>query len=227
MGQAGVRHTRHEVHLGQAALGHLVPGHDFAVAVAHDLHVDALVIGVGIAVVSPEECADAHFVPGGGEGLHAVRRDPDDLLGAQFIGGLIAQLLIGEGLKGDAAALLVLAHQDRETPQFVPGGDDALRRQQQDGGGAVDDILRVADALQQGVLLVDKRGGQLRGVDLAVAHGHELVAVVGEVRLYQLFGVVDDADGGDGVQSQVGPHQQGLGVCVADAADAAASVEVR
>ena len=84
----------------------------------------------------------------------------------------------------------------------------------------------MADALIQAALLVDEGGGQLGGVDRAGAHGHELVAVVGEVALHQLLGVVDDAHGGDGVQPQVGAHQQGLGVRVADAADAAAAVEL-
>ena len=48
-----------------------------------------------------------------------------------------------------------------------------------------------------------------------------------EVVLHQGLGVVDDAHGGDGVHPQVGAHQQGLGVGVADAADAGAAVEVR
>ena len=52
------------------------------------------------------------------------------------------------------------------------------------------------------------------------------MAVVGKIPLDQLLGVVDDAHRGDGVQSQVGPYQQGLGVSVADAADAAAPVEI-
>ena len=82
------------------------------------------------------------------------------------------------------------------------------------------------NAVHQVVLLVDEGGGQLGGVDLARAHGHELVAVVGEVFLDQLLRIVDDAHRGDGVQAQVGPHQQGLGVGVADAADAALAVKL-
>ena len=150
----------------------------------------------------------------------------DDFLGAQLIAGLVAQLLIREGLEGDAVAVLVFAHQHRKPSQLVAGGDDAVPGQQQNGGRAVDDFLGVADALHQGVLLVDKGGGQFRGVDLAVALGHELMAVVREVGLHQRIGIVDDANGGDGVQAQMGPHQQGLGVGIGDAADAAAPVEI-
>jgi hypothetical protein len=46
-----------------------------------------------------------------------------------------------------------------------------------------------------------------------------------EVGPDQLVGVVDDAHGGNGKEAQVGADQQGLGVRVADAADAAGAVE--
>ena len=81
----------------------------------------------------------------------------------------------------------------------------------------------MADALHQRILLIDESGSQLRSVDIAAALCHELVAVVGEVGLHQLLRIVDDAHGGDGVQAQMGPHQQRLGVRIADAADTAAS----
>ena len=42
--------------------------------------------------------------------------------------------------------------------------------------GAVDQLLRVADAGDEVALLIDEGGGQLGGVDLPGAHGHELVA---------------------------------------------------
>ena len=151
----------------------------------------------------------------------------DDLPGAQLVLVVIAQLVIGEGLKGDTVAILVPAHQHRQTAQLVPGGDDAILGENQDGGGAFDHVLGVADALHQGVLLVDQPGHQLGGVDGAAAHGHELMAPLGEIGLDQLVGVADDANHGDGVKPQVGAHQQGLGVRVADAADAALPVEIR
>ncbi len=133
--------------------------------------------------------------------------------------------MIGEGLEGDAAALLVLADEHRQAAQAVPGGVDALGCEDEDGHGALDLLLGVTDAGDQVVLLVDEGGHQLRGVDLAGAHGHELVAVVGKVALHQLLGVLDDAHGGDGVQPQVGAHQQGLGIRVADAANARLPME--
>ena len=75
--------------------------------------------------------------------------------------------------------------------------------------------------------LVDERGHQLRGVHRARSHGHELPAAVGEIRFHQLFGVVDGAHGGQAERSQVRAHQKRLGIGVAYASDAGASVEVR
>ena len=60
VGNAGIRHARYIVDLRQAPALHLVARHDLAVAAAHDLHIDALVVGVGVAVVGPEEGADLH-----------------------------------------------------------------------------------------------------------------------------------------------------------------------
>ena len=47
------------------------------------------------------------------------------------------------------------------------------------------------------------------------------MAVLGEIVLHQGLGVVDEADGHDAVDAQMGADQQGLGIGVADAADAA------
>ena len=168
-----------------------------------------------------------HLVPSGGEGFHTVRRQAHDLLGAQLIAGLIPQLLVGEGFEGDTVAVLVFPYQHREPAQLVPGGDDAVRGQQQDGHGAVDDLLGVADALHQGILLVDESSSQLGGVDETVALGHELMARIGEVGLHQFLSVIDDAHRGDGVQPQVGTHQQRLRIHIRDAADAAVSMEIQ
>ena len=52
------------------------------------------------------------------------------------------------------------------------------------------------------------------------------MVVIGIERIQQFGGVIDDPHGGDGVEPEMGTHQQGLGVAVADAADAAAAVEI-
>ena len=54
-----------------------------------------------------------------------------------------------------------------------------------------------------------------------------LMAAVGEIVRHQLLGIVDLPHGGDGVGAQVRADQQGLGVGIADAADADAAGKVR
>ena len=81
VGQTGVRHARHEVHVRHGAGFHFLAGHDLAVAVAHDLHVDALIIGVGVAVIGPEKAADLHFLTRRRDGLIAVPGQGHDLTG--------------------------------------------------------------------------------------------------------------------------------------------------
>ena len=127
--------------------------------------------------------------------------------------------MIGKGFKGHAAAVLIFAHQHRQPAQGVPGGDDgAVLIQNQNGHGAFNLLLGMVNALHQRILLVNKRRYQLRGIHLAGALGHKLMAVVGKIAVNQRVGVGDDAHRGDGIQPQVGAHQQGLGVGVADAA---------
>ena len=64
VGDAGVGNAGHIVHIGTLAALFLIPGHDGAVAVAHELHIDPFIVGVGIAVVGPQEGADLHFLAG-------------------------------------------------------------------------------------------------------------------------------------------------------------------
>ena len=226
MGQTGIGHAGYEIHVGERAPGRFVPGHDGPVAVAHDLHVDPFVVGVGIAVVGPEEGADAHLVSGGGEGLPALLVDADNFPGTQFVGVVVPQFVVGEGLEGDAAALVVLPHQYGKTAQPVPGSDDlALAGENQKGEGTLDEVLGVENAGDQVLALVDKGRHQFGGVDLAGAHGHELGSAAGKEPVHQVVRVVDDTHGGDGVNAEAGADHQRLGVRVADAADAGAAVE--
>ena len=225
VGHTGIGNTGHEIHVGESAPLHFATGHGLTVAVAHDFHVFAFVIGVGVAIIGPQEGADLHFLSCGGQGLPAVGGDHDDLAGAKLVNTFAAQLLVGEGLKGHAAAVFLLADQHRQTAHPVPGGDDAVGGEDQDGHGTVDLLLGVADTGHQRILLIDEGGGQLRGGNFAGRHGHELLALLLETLLHQRLGVVDDAHGGDGVETQMGTDQQRLRVGVADTADAAGAGE--
>lgn len=96
----------------------------------------------------------------------------------------------------------------------------------EDGRRAFNLLLCVADARDQIVHLVDERRNEFSLVDLARAHRHELMPVVGKIVVHQLFGIVDDAHRRNRIQPEVGTHQKRLRVGVADAADAAAPVKI-
>ena len=128
VGGAGVGHAADEVDVLGHALGLVGPGQARAVPVPHDLHVDAFVVGVGVAVVRPEEGAHAHLFLGGQQGLPAVLGDLHHLGGTQLVGVVIAHLLVGKGLKGHAAALVVLADVDGQAAHLVPPGDEEIGR---------------------------------------------------------------------------------------------------
>ena len=160
--------------------------------------------------------------------MEALGVQPDDLPRPQLIGVLIVELMIGEGLERYAVAVLALSDQHREAPHAVTRGDQlSFLGQNQDRHGAVDDLLRVEDAGDKVVFLIDERGGQLGDIHAAAAQRQKLLALVGEISLHQLVGVVDDADRHDGVQAQMGAHEQRLGVAVADAAEPRVAAEVR
>ena len=99
MRHAGVGHSRNEIHVGHGAVLHLLARHDLAVAVAHDLNVDPLIVGVGVTVVGPQERADLHLVSGRREDLPAVSCNFQDLGRPQFVRSVIAKLLVREALE--------------------------------------------------------------------------------------------------------------------------------
>ena len=135
--------------------------------------------------------------------------------------------MIGEGFKGYAqAAVRVLAYQHRQAAQPVAGSQNTVRRHQQDRDRAFDHLLRVQNALHQIFLHIDEGCHQLGDIDLSAALGHELMPVVGEIGIDQLVDVVDDTHRADGVQAQMGAHQQRLWVGVADAAHADVALEL-
>ena len=227
MGGAGIGNTGHIVNV----LGHtVVPvglGHDAAVAVAHHLHVLSFVAGGGVAVVGPEEGADLLFLAGSSQLLDAVGRDLHDFCRAQLPDHLVAQLLTGVVLEGDAVAVIVSLNDDGKSAHLVPGGNQVSAvLQNQDGGGALNHFLGKADALAEGALLVDHGGNQLVGIDAAAGHGLEMSAAEGQVLLDQLVGIVDDAHRADCINAQLGTDQDGLGIGVGNAADGGSSLHL-
>lgn len=188
----------HVVELGDAHLFGLVARHDRAVAVTHDLDIHAFVGGRGIAIVGPEEGADLHVFASGRERFVAISRDVHDLGGAQFVDRFVIDLLVGERLEGRAIAFVILADEHRQAAEPIARGDDvALFGHEQQRHGAFDLFLHVLDARNEIVFLIDERCDQFGLVHFARAHGHELVAMIGEVLFDERVGVVDHAAGGE------------------------------
>ena len=227
MRKAGVGNTRHVVDVGSRAVGHGVAGHDLAVAVAHHLDVLAFVVGVRITVVRPEEGAQTHLLGSGRENLDALGRDLDDFLRSELIVVLVAELVVDEALERDAVAVFILADENGQTTELVAGDNNAVGLQEHDRFGALNNVLGVANALDDRLLAVDERADEFGGVHLARAHREELGIVVAEVALDQVVGIVDDADRRDRKEAEMGPQEQRLRIVVRNAADAAVALHVR
>ena len=161
-----------------------------------------------------------HFLVALEEHRQAVLGDLDDLAGAQVVGVLVAELLVGEMLERNAVAVAVLPYADRKPPVFIPRRDDGPAvGQSQDQRRPVDLVLRVADPLDEVVLAADVRADQLGRVDGAARHRVELAAVLFEVGAGQFLRVVDDPD----ERERAGPprraHQERLGIGIVDHPD--------
>ena len=135
-----------------------------AVAIAHDLDVHALVVGIRVTVVHPQKRADLHLVACGRHRLVAVGRDAHDLTGTELVGVLVAELVVDERLEGDAVALAVhiAANQHRQAAHAVTCGEDgAVLGHDKQRKRPLDSALGEHDALDQVFLLVDERRHEL------------------------------------------------------------------
>ena len=173
---AGIRDTGDRVNL---VVGHMVALCELlAAAHAHGFDGYTLVGRRRIAVVDPEEGADAHLFAGGGERRDTLRRHHGDFAGAELAEILVAEVQIGEALERSAEALVLSADDDRCSAELVAGQVNALRGQQHNAHGAIDYILCIAEAVNQVVFPVNQRGDELRRVDDTAAHLEEGRAVV-------------------------------------------------
>ena len=82
MSDAGIRYAADMIDLRNASVSRLISGHDVAVEVSHPLYIDALIVGVRITEIRPEECADASLARRRRKGFDAVSFHFDDLSGA-------------------------------------------------------------------------------------------------------------------------------------------------
>ena len=224
MGQTGIRHTGDVVHIGHGTALQLFPGHDLAVAAAHHFHIHAFIVGVGIAIVAPQEGTDLHFIAGGCQLLIAVGSDLHDLTGSQVVAGLVAQLLTGKRLHGHAATVLALTHNNRQAAHSVTGSDQTIGRQQQNGAGAFDQGLCILNAVHKVIAPVDEGRDQLCGIDLTGGHSHKVMAGSRKGLGDDILGIVDDAHISNRKHAKMAADQQGLGIRIGDTANTHAAV---
>jgi len=193
--------------------------HGLAKAVAYFLGVDVFVFHSGEAIVNPEEGAYLHFVVGLDELLDAVRGNHHGFAGFDEIFGLEAEVDIAVAFGGDGIVVALTAHNEGGAAEEVAGGDDAVVGEDEEGDAATDVFKHIADAVGKGVALGYEEGDKLGGIGLAHAEFGELL-VFGETDLFQLWNVVDSGHGAHCKTSEVRVAHDGLGVGVADNANA-------
>ena len=218
VGRAGVRDTGDHVGVigGQA----VAAGHVLTALVPHGLDGDTLVFGGRIAVVDPQERADLHFIAGFHQYGDAVRGQDVDLPGTYGPIVFITKVQECKGFGGGDVPILLLTDEDGGPSPLVTGHIDALRSHDHQRQRAVDALLRVTDAVDEVLLLIDEGRDQLGGIDHAAAHLHEVGAAVLHDLFGQLVRVVDLTDGRDGIRAVVRADQQRLRLVVGDDADA-------
>ena len=216
VGNAGIRDAADEIHVRQCAVLDIVLRHDLAVAGTHGLHGDSLVDRVRIAVVGPQEGADPEVLLAAlAEHFRALGGDLHDLSGEHLAVDVVAQLLECEALKGNAVAVVAPADDYRQSAVLVPGGDYSVLGEDKQGHGALDLLLGVANAVNDVVLLCDKRADERGGVDLSAAHCFKACAGFAEKLAAKFLIVVDYADVADRVGTQSGFQQDRLRIRVA------------
>ena len=131
MGGSGIRHTAHIVNVHGSSLLHIPIRNGGTVAIAHDLHIDTLIGGGGITVVTPQKRTDLHLFAWLCKLRHGIRCQLYDLAGAKLFDMLIAQLGISKLLKGNGVTFVISADLHGNATQLVACSDQtAVIRQQ-------------------------------------------------------------------------------------------------
>ena len=151
----------------------------------------------------------------------------DDFPGAQVFLDLIIQVGERACFKRGREGSRFLADYYGGPSQPVAGRVDPVFRQQQDGAGPFDGFLRAGDPVDETRFLVDKRGHQLRGIDLSPAHLGEMRGAFPESHFYQGLNVFYDAHGNDGIGAEMRADDERLVLVIADDPDPFPALELR
>lgn len=222
--EAGVGNARNDIGINEILVTFCKT---LTAAITHLFDTRALVRGGRIAVIYPKERTDLHVgVFGRIKCMHAFFVHNDDLAGGECSVIRVSEVEISEAFKACAVTVFLFAEVDRCSALFIADGVDALGGEDQHAHRAVDDLLRIADAVDEVFFLVDDRGNKLRLVDDAVLH-FKKVRVVFKDFACDFFGVIDLADRCDAEGAVMRTDQNGLRFVVGDTADAVLSLHFR
>ena len=101
-----------------------------------------------------KEGAHFHLFAGLDQRADVFRIENDDLAGTKLFIILIPEIQIRKALEAGAEAILFFAEDNGGAAQLIAGGIDALGREDQHTEGAVDDLLCIADTVDEVILLV-------------------------------------------------------------------------
>ena len=145
-----------------------------AAVISRMLDADALVRGRRISVVDPKESTNLHLLPGSDQRVQLLRVEHANLSGAEFANRLVSEICIREALKRRTVCSVLVTDGNRRASEAVARCEDAFLRQHKHGDGTVNHLLRITDAVDNIILLVNQCGDELGRIDLAVAHNKEM-----------------------------------------------------
>ncbi len=190
-----------------------------AAVVAHLLDAYPLIRGGRIPVINPQKRADFHVLAGGDKRFCTVCVDNGNFARTELPPRRIAEIQIGKAFKADTATAFLFADGNRRSAESVARGINAFGGENQHAHRAVNQLLRVTDAVNEILFLVDNGGDQFRRIDFAVLHFKEMC--IGFDNFFHNFiGIVDSADGGDGKCAVMRTDKNGLCLIIRNTADA-------
>ena len=196
-------------------------------AMSHGLHGNIFIGGCRITVVYPQERADFHLLSRFCQNGHAVAGHDVDFSRTQVLVIFVSQIQIREFLKAGAVSGFLLSDGQRRTSQLIPHAENAPLSHDQHAHGSFNHVLRMADAVNHILFLVNQGCHQFRGVDVSIPHLHELGRSVVEQLLQQFRLIADLSNGGDGKGSVVGTHRQRLRFIIRNGSHAHVALHAR
>ena len=163
-------------------------------AIPHLLDIHTLVSRRWISIVDPEEGTDLHLFTRQNQSLQCIARHHGNLARSKLPVSRITEIQERKALEGCTECAILLTNDDRRSSVFISCKVDALRRQDQHGHRTFDDLLCIADTIDEIILLIDNRSHKLCRIDLTVTHLKEMCSSL-QNRINDFLCIVDLANG--------------------------------